>query len=172
MRTLGAVLISLTLLLTACSGDDGHNDADVAFAQQMVPHHEQAVEMADLALENSSDDDVLSLARMIATEQSQEVRTLRSWLGEWDEDSMAGMDHSDMDGMRGMASDGDLADLAEARDAAFDELWLRLMIAHHEGAIEMAETVIDDGSSDEVKEFARTVIETQRTEVTRMEGLQ
>ena len=177
-----ALLALLGLLAAACSSDDDpsvvagsatseqeteHNDADVEFAQGMIPHHEQAVEMAGMATEQAESADVKALAEQIEAAQAPEIETLRSWLEDWGEDEdMGGMDHGS-----GMMSDDDMSALEEATGAEFDRMFLEMMIEHHEGAIEMADTEIEDGQFPDAIEMAETIKSTQEAEIAEMEAL-
>jgi uncharacterized protein (DUF305 family) len=191
---LSAPLLALALALTAC-GDDGsasgdaaadHNDQDVAFATDMIPHHAQAVAMTELAADRAGSDEVRTLAAEIEAAQAPEIEQMSSWLEAWGEevpdasaDGMGGMDHGetdhddmgDMGGMAGMMSPRQMADLADASGAQFDELFLTLMIEHHEGAIEMAEIEQADGENAEAVELAEAIEQTQAEEIETMEEL-
>lgn len=165
------------LVLAACGGSSDHNDADVEFAQQMIPHHQQAVMMADLVPGADSSPEVAELAAQIKAAQAPEITLMRGWLKDWDE---ALMDHGDMtdmgdmDGMEmgdGMLSGSAMRALAKATGAEFDRLWLTGMIGHHEGAITMAETELVDGKDAAVKKLARAIISAQEKEITTMKGL-
>ncbi|MDJ0471980.1 DUF305 domain-containing protein, partial [Rhodococcoides fascians] len=120
------------------------NDADVMFAQMMYPHHAQAVQMADMANGRTDNPDVLSLAAAIAAAQQPEMDQMTTWLTEWgqpmpdmDMGGMGGMDHSSGSGMM---TTQDMDALMAASGPEFDRQWLTMMIAHHTGAIEMANT--------------------------------
>lgn len=162
------------LLLTACGGAD-HGEADVRFAQQMVPHHAQAVEMADQALDTSRDPDVRRLAQDIRAAQDPEIETMTGWLEEWGEDvpdtSGGSGAMSGMDGMEGMMSEAEMEQLDTTDGAAFDRLWLRLMVEHHRGAVEMARAEQADGRYDAAVDLAEEVERTQRAEIDEMEQL-
>ena len=154
------------------------NDADVMFAQMMYPHHAQAVEMADLADGRTDNPEVLSLASAIAAAQQPEMDQMTAWLTEWgqpmpdmdmgDMGDMGGMDHSSGSGMM-TAQDMDA--LMVASGPEFDRQWLTMMIAHHTGAIEMANTEIADGSNPDALEMARTIVATQQQEIDTMQRL-
>ena len=164
------------LLLAACGGTD-HGEADVRFAQQMVPHHAQAVEMADQALDTSRDPDVRRLATEIRGAQDPEIETMTGWLEEWGEEApdpdesgaMAGMD--DMSGMEGMMSAEEMRRLDESSGAEFDRTWLRLMLEHHRGAVEMARTEQSDGQDPEAIALAEDIESSQTSEIAEMEDL-
>jgi uncharacterized protein (DUF305 family) len=167
----GMVTGSSSVAAPAAQGD--HNQADVSFAQQMIPHHQQAVEMAKLVPSRSSNQQVLALANQIQQEQDPEIQTMTGWLQTWGAaapmtGSMPGMDHGSMPGM--MTSD-DMTKLGQAKGAAFDRLWLQMMIQHHQGAVEMANTELQQGVSSEAKQLAQQIIVAQQKEITTMNQL-
>jgi uncharacterized protein (DUF305 family) len=198
-RLVGALGLGLALTLSACGNDDGaadapaalsdteHNDADVAFATDMIQHHAQALSMVDLTVTRSLDPEVQQLAEDIRAAQGPEIETMSDWLQDWDEEVPATMrDHSnaghDMEGMGdsmegmdsdmpGMMSGEDFDELENASDADFQDLWLEMMVEHHEGAVEMAEDQQDDGQFRPAVELAGTVVETQTAEIERMQEL-
>ncbi len=177
MKRLLVLTAAVALSLAGCASSD-QNDADVTFAQQMVPHHEQAVEMADLALAPARDasPEVRDLATRIKKAQGPEIREMKDWLDDWDADeSMEGMDHGgdhgDHGSMEGMMSDSAMSDLGRARGAAFDRQWLQMMIEHHEGAVTMSRTEIADGKDADAKELAREITATQKKEIAEMKEL-
>lgn len=156
---------------------------DVAFAQSMIPHHQQAVEMADLALspESQSSAQVKALAEQIKSAQDPEIQQMTGWLQQWGaptampgatDDDMAGMDHSghDMGGMTmaGMMTAEQMQQLQDASGQQFDQMWLEMMIAHHEGAIEMAEQV-QGSTNPQVADMADAIISAQEAEITEMQ---
>lgn len=151
------------------------NDGDVMFAQMMYPHHAQAVEMADLVQGQTSNPDVIALAGSIAAAQQPEMDQLSAWLSEWGQPApstdMGSMDHSGDDAMDGMMTPQDMADLEAASGADFDRQWLTMMIEHHTGAVDMAETEITDGSNPDAIAMARDIIETQQAEISQMQQL-
>ena len=138
--------------------------ADAMFAQMMIPHHEQAVEMSQLALTRTTDAEVLALAREIAAAQQPEIDLMTAWLDAWGAPLMT--DHSGHD-MAGMLSEDDLAALAALNGDAFDRAFLTGMIAHHEGALTMASPVVDS-QDPAVKKLAAEIIATQTTEIAEM----
>jgi uncharacterized protein (DUF305 family) len=153
------------------------NADDIAFSQLMIPHHQQAVGMADLALARASSTQIKALATQIKAAQGPEITTMSAWLTAWGQPSTmptsSGMDGMDMGGMTaaGMMSGADLASLGTAAGPAFDRSWLRMMIAHHEGATQMAEQVLSRGRSAEVKALAQTIIAGQTAEIATMTKL-
>lgn len=146
------------------------NAADEMFVIMMIPHHEQAVEMSDTILgKDGIDDQVQALAQQIKDAQAPEIELMQSWLTNWGRSSsgdMSGMGHGD-----GMMSDGDMAALEAADGAEAARLFLEQMIVHHEGAIEMAQTELDQGANAEVIALAQAILDTQTTEIATMENL-
>lgn len=155
------------------------NHDDIAFAQMMVPHHAQALEMARLAQENAASPDVVALARRIQGAQGPEIITLAAWLEErgiqvpTSRDDASAFDHGEHghQHMAGMLSDEQMEALRAARGKRFDRLFLEGMIRHHAGAIEMAATVGSKGSDTLIAEMAADVTATQAAEITRMKEL-
>lgn len=186
--TILAVVVAFAL--SACgsgggdsAGDGGgdFNDADVTFAQSMIPHHEQAVEMAKMAKMHASTAEVKNLADKIEAAQGPEIATMKGWLKDWGKDessggSMEGMDHgSDGSGMKdmpGMMSDDDMTGLEKATGAQFDQMFLTMMIEHHTGAIEMAKTEQSKGKNGDAKALAKQIEAAQTTEIADMKELQ
>ncbi|MFE9903665.1 DUF305 domain-containing protein [Streptomyces achromogenes] len=152
-----------------------HNAQDVAFAQGMIPHHQQALQMAELAADRASSARVKDLAARIEKAQDPEIRTLTGWLKAWGEQlPMAGMDHSGhtgMSGMSGMMSEADMAALKKATGRDFDNRFLSLMTEHHQGAVEMAATEKRKGRSGDAKAMADAIITAQDAEIKEMKQL-
>lgn len=201
IRALGATALALALGLgaAACGNDDGpsstvtepspteHNDADVAFASDMLQHHAQALSMVDLTLERPLDPEVQELTEQIRAAQAPEIETFTDWLTEWDEEipetvrdhSNAGHDMGDMGesmegldtSMPGMMSAEDMTALADAPDREFQAMWLQMMIEHHAGAIEMAEAQTGDGQFQPALDLAEDIVASQTAEVEMMEGM-
>lgn len=147
--------------------------AEVGFVQMMVPHHAQALEMSSLAPDRAADARVRSLASRIAAAQKAEVGAMRSWLEQNPEAVLKahGRNHGAHAAMPGMASPEQLRQLRAARGAAFDRLYLTLMIAHHRGALTMVKDVLGKGTDVTVQEMARDVQATQNAEIGRMRAL-
>lgn len=138
------------------------NDADVMFTQMMIPHHEQAVEMAGLAASRVSDVQIKELAAKIKTDQEREIGTMKGWLTKWGKPEMSGhMMHE----MPGLLSEKVMKQLESAKGQKFDKLFVEGMIAHHNGAVEMARTEQTDGADPEVKKMAAHMVIHQRGEV-------
>jgi uncharacterized protein (DUF305 family) len=189
-RTLmSAIVLAGALALAGCSGSEepmdhdmstmagsesgdqaAHNEADMMFAQMMIPHHEQAVEMADVVLaKDGTNPEVTALATQIKEAQAPEIEQLGQWLDAWGaERTMEGDGHA---GMSGMMSEEDMQALDAATPPESDRLFLEQMVAHHEGAVEMAEEEIESGSDAAAVEMAQTIVDTQTAEIETMENL-
>ncbi|MFC8760535.1 DUF305 domain-containing protein [Streptomyces sp. NPDC057193] len=148
------------------------NDADVMFAQMMIPHHEQALEMAGLAEGRAQDPEVKQLVTAIEQAQDPEIQKMKAWLKGWGRPESAG-DGSGGHGsgghaMAGMLSDKDMQGLAAVTGRDFDRMFARLMIAHHDGAVAMAEDERRNGRNATAKSLADDVVRTQSAEVTEL----
>jgi uncharacterized protein (DUF305 family) len=164
---------------TASNGDE-FNDADVAFATDMIPHHAQALSMVDLTLGRPLDPEVERLAEDIREAQAPEIEQMTDWLTSWDEPVPATMrDHSnadsdtdmDMGDMPGMMSAEDMTALEAASDAEFQDMFLEMMIEHHEGAVEMAKTEQSDGLFKPAIDLAEAIESSQTDEIEQMQDL-
>lgn len=175
-KSLGLLTLTslVVVLVTACGGAKDYNDSDIAFAQGMVPHHAQAVVMAEQALKTSQDDDIRALATQIKAAQDPEIKTMNAWLDDWDAAS-GHEDMGDMDGMKhsteGMMTKAEMKTLETETGEAFDTAWLTLMIKHHEGAVEQSKTELKDGKNGEAKKLAQQIIDGQEAEIATMQGL-
>lgn len=151
-----------------------HNTADVTFATDMIPHHAQALEMANMALTASTNPKVKQLASTIRSEQTPEIRAMSGWLKGWNgpvpDTSMGGMD---MDGtaMPGMMSAADMSRLKSATGTTFDRLFLAQMITHHTGALTMANAELSDGRNHNATTLAKSIINGQTKEIAQMKAL-
>ena len=169
---------------TATNGDV-FNDADVRFAQSMIQHHAQAIQMVLLTRNRLVDDEVEGIANAVRDAQVPEIETMSDWLTAWDEKvpetslshSNAGHDMDDMSGMAGMddmpgmMSEDDMTSLEEASDEEFQSMWLAMMIEHHQGAVEMAQVEQGDGLFDPALTLAEDIAATQTEEIALMEDL-
>lgn len=159
------------------AGEQAHNAQDVAFAQGMIPHHRQALEMARLAADRSATPEVAGLAARIEKAQDPEITTMTGWLNTWGEDvpeptgSRPGMDHSAHSGMPGMMDGQDMAELEKASGRTFDTKFLTMMVEHHEGAVEMAGTEKAEGRYAPAKALADDIVTAQQAEITEMNRL-
>ncbi|MFG2084768.1 MULTISPECIES: DUF305 domain-containing protein [unclassified Spirillospora] len=148
--------------------------AEVTFVQMMIPHHAQALEMSALAPDRASDERVRSLASRIDAAQKVEIAAMRSWLEKNPKAVLKahGRNHGGHQaGMPGMATAEQMKQLRDARGAAFDKLYLTLMITHHQGALTMVKDVLGKGTDITIQEMARDVESTQLAEIGRMRGL-
>ncbi|WP_432831339.1 DUF305 domain-containing protein [Dactylosporangium sp. CA-092794] len=197
---LAGAALATALVLAACGG--GHdqmpgmnpagggssgvtavNNADAMFAQMMIPHHRQAVEMATLADTRATDPEVKALAAQIKAAQDPEIQTMQDWLTSWGKpmpamsDGMGGMTHGDMPGMPatsampGIMSDTDLANLKAAKGRNFDQQFCTMMIAHHQGAITMAGQELANGTNPDAKALAQKIITAQQAEIDTMKKI-
>lgn len=201
---LSAVTLSAALVLAACGsdgGDDGtdtgnqptppaassaapqsaagFNDTDVMFAQMMIPHHEQAVEMAKVVLAKSANAEVKKIATAIEAAQAPEITRMNGWLAAWGKPTampstggtggMSGMDHGT--GTDGMMSDADMQKFRAATGAELDSQFLQMMIVHHNGAITMAEDELAKGVNTDARKLAEAVKTSQSAEVQQMQKL-
>ena len=150
---------------------------DVMFAQMMIPHHEQAIEMADLALANpDASPQLRDLATQIKAAQQPEIEAMTAWLAEWGVPSMASGDDAaghDMGdhGMGGMMTEDEMKELEAAKGDAFNRLWLTLMIKHHQGALDMANGVLTGAKDQRVIDLANAILVSQAAEIATMQGM-
>ena len=147
----------------------GFNEADVMFAQEMIQHHEQAVEMADMALAGSAyaSPQVIELAKRIKSAQGPEIETMKGWLTDWNMPMK--MDH--MSNMSGMMSNDEMASLKNLTYAEFDKKWLEMMIMHHQGALETAKAIQSSGKCPPVLKLAGQIVSGQTAEIEEMQLL-
>jgi len=150
--------------------DDSPNAADVSYAQMMIVHHAQALEMTALVPGRSASASVKALAERISAAQKPEIAVMRSWLTSYKKPQNP-QGHAGHAAMPGMATDAQLAALRAAKGAAFDRLFLTLMITHHEGAITMATDVKSQGNNIQAEEMADDVVAQQTSEIGRMRAM-
>ena len=157
-----------------------HNDADTMFAQMMIPHHEQAVQMSEVMLtKDDLDPDIEALANKIVAAQGPEIDQLKTMLETWGEPTsmesggMEGMDHGSDSGagMEGMMTEEQMQELEAAEGTEAAEMYLTMMTAHHRGAIDMAQEQVAEGQNPQAIEMAQKVIEDQEAEIQEMERL-
>ncbi|GGY27343.1 DUF305 domain-containing protein [Streptomyces tanashiensis] len=149
--------------------DESPNGADFRYAQMMIAHHRQALTMTALAPDRASSPAVRKVAERISAAQRPEIDAMEGWLkNNGGPREQGAHDHHSMPGM---ASEAQLKELRGARGKAFDELFLKLMITHHEGAVTMAAEVLSEGNNVLVEEMANDVIAQQTSEINRMRSL-
>lgn len=199
-----AIILAGTTAVAACSSTagsqptaapsatvvNGHNGQDATFLADMVAHHQQAVEMAQMVPSHTKNPEIRTLASQIEAAQGPEIATMNTWLEEWNEGSSAGSESPsvggghDMSGMDhggnvspsgsmgpGMMSAADMVELNSKKGAAFDEMWLTMMIAHHEGAVTMSEQELQQGENAQVKALAQGIIDAQAKEIAQMKAM-
>ena len=164
---------------TASNGDR-FNDADVSFASEMIPHHADALVMVDMTQGRELTPEMTDLTEDIRAAQAPEIEQMADWLTAWGEEvpetSRDHVNSHDMDDM-GEMGDGmgmdpdDLAALEDSDGTAFEQMWLQMMIEHHEGAIEMAQDEQSDGVSDDAVALAESIVASQTAEIDRMETM-
>lgn len=200
-------LLVLSLALAGCGGDTAptgtapassapassataqagaqFNDADVAFAQMMIPHHREAVEMAALAVDRAQNPEVKALAEQIRAAQEPEITQLTGFLTAWGAEvpaagSMSGMDHGGMSGMSatsgtppmpGAMTPEQMEQLRTATGAGYDSMFLAMMIEHHRGAVTTAQGEVQNGGNPDAKRLAEKIVADQNAEISRMQQL-
>ena len=196
MSDSGSAMMSAAAAATVA--DAQHNAADLTFAQQMIVHHQDAIETADLAPSRAASQQVKDLAVRIKAAQGPEIEQLQGWLPTWaaampkssdvsSSDDTSGMDH----GMTGMVTDGEMtsggasttmsmpgmmnaAEMQQLTDASgteFDRLFLQQMIVHHQGALEMADVEIAQGSNTAALALAESIKTSQTAEISEMQQM-
>ncbi|MGI5348683.1 DUF305 domain-containing protein [Streptomyces sp. CA-250714] len=186
-----AMTAGAALVLAACGGGNDHhkgsssspsakgkhNAADVTFAKGMIPHHRQAVEMAELAASRASSPKVKKLSADIEKAQGPEIKKMSGWLKSWGEQvppkdsGMEGMDHHGQHHMPGMMSSKDMDKLKKLSGKEFDTAFLNMMVAHHKGAVSMAGTERQKGAYKPAKDMAKDIADSQTAEITQMNTL-
>lgn len=189
--SIAAVVVPLSLLAAACGDDEGsddaassedqtttsqaaeeHNPADVEFARMMIPHHREAVEMAELAPDRAEDPFIRDIAQRIQDAQDPEIEQMTGWLEGWGEEVPAetdgGHDMGDATEAGGSMS-GMMDELTAASGSEFDRLFAEVMIEHHQGAIDMANQEIANGQFPEAIDLAEAIVEAQQAEITELE---
>ena len=165
---------------TATTEADGeisadHNDADIMFAQMMIPHHQQAVEMSEMLLAKEGiPAQVVEFAQGVIDAQGPEINRMNAMLEAWDQQPVTdsgGMDHGKMGGMSGMMSQEDMTALEEAQGTEAARLYLEQMTAHHEGAVDMARDEVADGQNPHAITLAEQVISDQEAEISQMKQM-
>ncbi|WJV44738.1 DUF305 domain-containing protein [Streptomyces flavofungini] len=194
-----AVLASVAIVLGGCGGDGGtndstsdtrasvtaqgrqHNRADVTFTQRMVPHHRQAIEMAEMARTHTTSTEIKAFAAKVEHVRTAELATMCAWLEKWGEeiprgtgardDPARGHDREGHHDARGMTHQERMRHLDGTHDAEFDRSFLTMMTDHHQGAIDQARAVKSTGAHAATKALADTVISTRSAEIARMKAM-
>lgn len=148
-----------------------HNADDVMFAQMMIPHHQQAIDLAAMAAVHTTNQAVRTLAGKISDEQQPEIDQMTALLQQWNVDPAMG-DHSGHGAaMQGMVDDATMTKLKSLNGPQFDTLWLQAMIGHHQGAIEMAKAEIANGQSADLTAMAKSIVTAQQAEIDQMKQM-
>ncbi|MDP9980675.1 uncharacterized protein (DUF305 family) [Pseudarthrobacter oxydans] len=157
-----------TMGSSAAPAAANHSGSDTMFVQGMIPHHAQAVEMSDIILKKQGiDARITALATKIKAAQAPEIEKMTGWLKAWNEPTQAPGGHS----MTGMMSGEDLTQLDAAQGTEAAKLFLRQMIAHHEGAVEMANAEVRSGKNAEAIQLAKDIAASQTDEIQEMQEL-
>ncbi len=143
------------------------SSSDAMFLQMMIPHHEQAVIMSDLAIKISTNKELLTLAAQIKSAQNPEIVQMKKWLAD---DGLGEDPGHSMDGMGGMLSEDELTDLSNSTGKNFDKKFISGMIEHHLGALDMVR-MIEDSKVAELRSFADSITKTQSAEIDLMRKL-
>ena len=146
-----------------------HNAADTMFTQGMIPHHAQAVEMSDMMLKKQGmDARITALATKIKAAQAPEIEQMTGWLKTWNEPAQMASGHGMGDGMMG---DDDLKRLDTAQGSEAAKLFVTGMIAHHQGAVAMAQTEISQGKNPDAIQLSKAIVTSQTAEIKEMQDL-
>lgn len=148
------------------ASNSSYTSNDIMFAQMMIPHHQQAIVMSDIALKNSTNPDVLALAKQIKAAQAPEIEQMKAWL------KAAGTSLMGAHGMamEGMLTDSEISELKSAKGVSFDKLFLQGMIGHHEGALTMISMIVDSDNA-EARKLAKDIQTSQSAEIVKMKAL-
>jgi uncharacterized protein (DUF305 family) len=179
ITALVAALIT-TAVLTSCGESSPpapeaqsteHNAADVTFAQKMIPHHQQALDMAAMVPSRTTNGKLIVMAKHIELDQQAQIETLQGLLQQWGESTAA--DHTGHDGMGmdGMVDAATMDKLPTLKGAEFDNLWLESMISHHQGAVAMAEPEVAHGKNPTAVKMAKIIVEWQQFEIGQMHAM-
>ena len=187
-----AAVLAAALLLSSCSSQaaDGHaappqsdqpvitgqpagyNADDVAFATNMIPHHQQAVDLSALVPDRTTNAELLAMATQISAAQQPEISVMKVFLVQWNESPDTNSGHTGHGAtMQGMVDEVTMTKLKSLNGAEFDKLWLESMISHHQGAIEMAKAEITNGDNVDAKALAKNIVTTQEAEIGQMKQM-
>jgi uncharacterized protein (DUF305 family) len=150
----------------------GYNADDVAFATNMSPHHEQAVELSAMVPDRSTNAELITLAERISAAQQPEINVMKVLLVQWNENPDTNSGHGGHgNSMQGMVDAATMTKLQSLQGAEFDNLWLESMISHHQGAIEMAKAELANGDNVDAKGLAKNIVTTQEAEIGQMKQM-
>jgi uncharacterized protein (DUF305 family) len=150
----------------------GFNADDVAFATNMIPHHQQAVDLSAMVPDRSTNAELIALAQQISSAQQPEINVMKVFLVQWNENPDTNSGHSGHGSpMQGMVDEATMTKLESLNGAEFDKLWLESMISHHQGAIEMAKAEVANGDNVDAKALAKNIVTTQEAEMGQMKQM-
>jgi uncharacterized protein (DUF305 family) len=186
------VAMAAALVLSSCSSpaSDGHTDHqhqdapvisgqpagydadDVTFATNMIPHHQQAIDLSAMVPDRSANAELIALAKQISAAQQPEIEIMKVFLVQWNENPDTNAGHAGHGSpMAGMVDAATMTKLESLNGAEFDKLWLESMISHHQGAIDMANAEIANGDNVDAKTLAKNIVATQGTEIGQMKQM-
>lgn len=182
VKVLSAVVaLTAAVALSGCSkssdhsqpaGDPAsHNRADVEFATNMLPHHQQGLDLSAMAPDNSSNPQLIKFASGIAAAQGPQIQTLKGFIVQWSEKANTQAGDKANITVHGMVDQATMTKLGSLHGADFDRLWLQSMIGHHRGAVEMAQAEIDNGVNTGAVTMAHNIVTTQQAEIDQMTKL-
>ncbi|HEX6351528.1 DUF305 domain-containing protein [Actinophytocola sp.] len=166
-----ASTVDSTPTSTSSADQSSHNEQDVTFAQGMVPHHQHGVDMAKMAGEKATSASVKDLASRIGGAQDEEIQQMTGMLEQWGAPTTSGMEDGMSADEMGMMTPDEMQQLEQTTGAAFDRLWVELMIKHHQGAVNMARTELAQGENADAKALAQKILDVQEAEITEMRAL-
>jgi uncharacterized protein (DUF305 family) len=150
----------------------GYNADDVAFATDMIPHHQQAVDLSAMVPDRSTNAQLVALAKQISAAQEPEINVMKVFLVQWNENPDTNSGHSGhASSMQGMVDEATMTKLTSLNGAEFDRVWLESMISHHQGAIEMAKAEIANGDNVDARTLAKNIVTTQEAEIGQMKQM-
>ena len=150
----------------------GYNADDVAFAANMIPHHQQAVDLSAMVPDRCTNAGLVALADQISAAQQPEINVMKVFLVQWNENPDTNSGHAGHGSTtQGMVDAGTMTKLESLSGEEFDKLWLASMISHHQGAIEMAKAEIANGDNVDAKTLANNIVTTQEAEIGQMKQM-
>ncbi|MEU4807897.1 DUF305 domain-containing protein [Nocardia fluminea] len=162
---------STTTVATSATASTDFNAADVSFLQMMYPHHAQAVEMAKMVPSHTQNQQLIALAAQVEKAQAPEMQQITDLLAGFGEPAPSATEGHGGHDMPGMMTDAQMSSLQAANGDEFDRQWLEMMIAHHEGAVEMAQTELNAGVNPQARQLATKIVADQEAEITTMRGM-
>ncbi|MEU4414942.1 DUF305 domain-containing protein [Nocardia salmonicida] len=162
---------STTTTTTSAAASTDFNDVDVSFLQMMYPHHAQAVEMAKMVPSHTQNQQLIALAAQVEKAQAPEMQQITDLLAGFGEPAPSATEGHGGHDMPGMMTDAQMSALRAANGADFDRQWLEMMIAHHEGAVGMAQTELNGGVNPPSRQLATKIIADQEAEIATMRDM-